>query len=116
MPIKLTAIKSKNPKNKYKVILDVMHGDADMYEKVEVTCKNEADFEKKMLAMKDKPMGGSEGGDEDEYAKWLEDTFGEGYVPYDKIFSGTSNHASVNSIEGFFYDENGVKWKAEVTA
>ncbi|MFK5173346.1 hypothetical protein ACI3QN_12605, partial [Propionibacterium freudenreichii] len=73
MPIKLTAIASKNPKNKYKVIVNVMHGDADFYEKVELTCKNEADFEKKMLATNNQPLDGSAGGDEDEYTKWLED-------------------------------------------
>lgn len=116
MPIKLTAIPTKSVKNKYRVVLECMHGDADKYEKIEVTCKDESDFEKMMLAKKTQPLDGSAGGDEDEYTKWLEDNFGEGTVPYDCIYSGTNNHAKVTRMDGFYFDENGVKWKAEVTA
>jgi hypothetical protein len=115
MPIKLTAIPKKTKKVTYQVIVEMMHGDADLTERQTITCKDEADFVKKMTAVKTQPMGGSEGGDEDEYAKWCEENFSD-YISFDKIFSGTSNRAKVQSVEGFFYDEHGMKWKAEVTA
>lgn len=116
MPIKLISIPKKAPKNKYHIVLKVMHGDADFYEDIEVPCKDEAEFEKIMLAMKDQPQDGSSGGDEGKYAKWLEDNFGEGTVPYDQKYEGTGNHASVKSANGFYQDENGIKWKAELVA
>lgn len=116
MPIKLTALSRKAPKNKYHIVLHVMHGDADFYEDIEVPCKNEAEFQRMMLAMKNQPRDGSSGGDERKYAKWLEDTFGEGYVPYDQKYEGSGNHAKVDRATGFYHDVNGVKWQAEVVA
>jgi len=116
MTVKLTPIQTKTPKNKYHILLHIMHGDADFYEDIEVPCKNEADFERKMLAMKDQPMGGSEGGDERKYSKWLEDTFGEGWVPYDQKYEGSGNHAKVDRATGFYFNEHGTKFIAEVVA
>ena len=115
MPIKLTAIPTKNPKNKYEVVLRVMHGDADKFEDIKISCKNEEEFTKMMLAKKTQPLDGSAGGDEEKYKQWCEDNFYD-YVPYDCIYRGSSNHAKVDEISGFYYDQNGTKFKAEVTA
>jgi len=115
MLVKLTPIPTKNnPKNKYIVVLNVMHGDADKYEDIEITCKNSADFEKKMLAVTNQPLEGSAGGDEAEYKKWCEDNFGEGYIPHDCIYRCTGNLVKVKSIEGFYYNEYGIKFHAEL--
>lgn len=121
MPINLIAVPNKMPKdnapkNKYHIILKVMHGDADFYEDIDFPCKDATEFEKIMLAMKNKPRGGVSGGDEGKYVKWLENNFGEGTIPYDKKFSNSDCRADVDRAGGFYYDENGIKWKAEMAA
>lgn len=115
MAIKLTRIKTKAPKNKYKVVVKVMHGDADFYEEFSIDCKDDKEFTKIMTSVKNQPLDGSAGGNEEVYAKWCEDNFGEGTIPYDRKYSGTGNLAKVESVEGFYYDANGVKFEAEVT-
>lgn len=115
MPIKLTAIPLKAPKDKYEVVLRVMHGDADKYEDIKISCKNEEEFTKMMLAQQTQPLDGSAGGDEKKYRQWCEDNFYD-YVPYDCTCSGCGILSKVDGISGFYYDQNGTKFKAEVTA
>jgi hypothetical protein len=112
MNIKLTPIPVKNKKEKYEVVLRVMHGDANKYEDIKIPCKNQEEFIKMMNAPKSQPLDGSAGGDESEYSQWCEDNFSD-YVPFDCIF--IDNRAKVDLVEGFYYDKKGVKFKAEVT-
>jgi hypothetical protein len=104
-----------NPKNKYLVVLRCMHGDADKYEDVKLYITAPAAFEKAMRAKATQPLDGSAGGNEKAYVKWITENFGEDSVPRDCIYSTTGHRAKVEDIKGFFYDANGVKWKAEVT-
>lgn len=114
MPIKLTRIKEKRPKNQYMVVVEVMHGDADKDELIELECDNEAHFMKMMSAMDCKPLCGAEGGDEEEYGNWCDEYFGEETIPRDCTCDGQVL-SDVRYVDGFYYDKDGVKWEAEVT-
>jgi len=111
--IKLTPVKHKtNPRNKYEIELSLMHGDADKYEKAVIPCKNEAEFLRRMEALKNMPLSTAAGGNK--YEKWCEDTFSD-YIPRDCIYGQCRDcSATIDMFEGFYWDEHGTKYHAGV--
>lgn len=111
MSIKLTPIKTRTPKDQYRVVVHFEHGDADSTSTEEFKAKDEADFISMMKAKKFAPMPEAEGGDDDKYEAWFENHF-HGDLPHDVIF--TDCRARVGCVEGFYYDANGVKFEASI--
>jgi hypothetical protein len=112
MKIKLTPVSIKKaPKDKYFVEVRIMHGDADHYDNDLYPCEDEAEFKKIMSAFKDMPKPEAEGGG-DEYCEWCDNLLGEYFVPHD--VSGYDCRATVRSFKGFYYDEHGAKFEAEL--
>lgn len=112
MSIKITPIDTNTHKNKYHIEVECMHGDGDKETYHTYKCADAADFKRVMTAMKYMPLPSSSGGDASAYNKWCEETFGEGFVPWDVIYTDTLT--SVEHLTGFYYDENGVKYSAEI--
>jgi hypothetical protein len=111
--IKLTPVEVEySPKDKFIVVVTFMHGDADKYDYEEYECKDEADFRRIVDKLNDAPQNPSEGGDDDAYDEWALETFTyEDFIPYDVVYPGK---CSYDGFEAFYYDSNGVKFKAEI--
>ncbi len=102
----------KNPKDKYCIELNLMHGDADKYENVVVKCKDEAQFEKRMEALKHIPLPTGAGGEA--YEQWCEDNFGD-YIPSDCIYGQNRRcSAAIEGFTGFYWNPDGIKHYADV--
>lgn len=113
MTIKLTPIGlPQKPKNKYNITVKCMHGDADAFTDEEYDCVDEADFIATMSAFNNMPQPTAEGGNEDAYDTWCADTFGEDCIPWD--VTGYDCRSTVRKLSGFYYDENGTKFGAEL--
>jgi hypothetical protein len=111
--IKLTAIPNKkNPKNKYFIVLDIMHGDADFDEKVEYPCKSKEIFIDKMKLLEKRPLDTGAGGNQTVWADFCENNFSD-YIPHDKTVD-CQWHAAISDFCGLYYDENGVRWLAKL--
>ena len=106
MKIKLTQIKPKFT-NKFVIIVSCMHGDADAYTDEEYVCKDEADFIRIMSAPECEHDSCS---NEDVYRSFCTDLFGDDFIPFDVVYQ--DSHASIESVEGFYYDVDGVKSEA----
>ena len=108
MKIKLIPIPVvKSPKNKYIIDVWFMHGDADAYTSEIYACKNESAFLRVMESFKNKPDCRTC----NQY-DWCTTTFGEGFTPYD--ITCDSYLADVSTLTGYYYDENGIKFEAEL--
>jgi hypothetical protein len=106
-------IKTRNPKNKYLIIAEAMHGDADKYEKVEIGPFSKSQIKeieaiinlfKKMKKYDCDPNGyyNIEGFEEFYSDCWPSDCTCCDYP------------ASFKSYEIFFFDENGIKYQVKV--
>jgi hypothetical protein len=100
-------------RNKFVIEVEFMHGDADAYSTEECACKDEAEFTKIMEGLKNVPQDPGSGGDDDEYRDFFSNLIGEDFVPGDS----TTDHqflAAYDGHTGFFYDQNGNKFEAEI--
>jgi uncharacterized protein YeaO (DUF488 family) len=113
MKIKLTPVKPKY-RNKYIINVKFMHGDADAYSTETYVCKHQDDFIRVMSLDRQWPDGCR---NEATYDEWCDNLFGE----YDDCFvpgDCTCDHqvrAQIESFTGFFYDEDGNEFKAELS-
>jgi hypothetical protein len=82
MKVKLTPI-TPPYKNKYVIVVNFMHGDADAYSDETYVCKDKADFIRVMSQEHQAPEDPGAGGDEDAYDAWCADLFSEDFVPGD---------------------------------
>lgn len=117
MNIKLTPIpQKKKPKNKYLINVEFMSGDADHFETVKYWCKDEEDFKNTIGKIEEgiEKYRYSRHANEDEYDAYWYEVFGEDFVPYD-VTSQCDYKAATDRYEGFYFDEHGVKFKAELT-
>jgi len=99
-----------NPKDHYQIELTLMHGDADKYETITINCNTEKKFLKMMDALKNMPTPTSMGGTT--YETWCMDNFGD-IIPHDCKY-GYEVSATVDSFEGIYWDQLGVKYHAGV--
>lgn len=111
--IKLTPVEHpKNPKDKYEIELNLMHGDADKNENVVVKCRDETAFMRMMEALKNIPLPTGAGGKS--YEQWCENVF-QGWIPSDCIFGQHQRcSAAIEGFTGFYWNPNGIKHYAEV--
>ena len=108
MKIKLKPVKPKF-KNKYVIVASFMHGDADAYTDETYVCKNEGDFIR-IASASEGPQEPGSGGDEDAYNTFYASLFGQDFVPCDCTCQDYP--AAFQSMEGFYYDNEGVKFEA----
>lgn len=84
---------SKPKKQKYSIILQLSHGDADHHEDFTIDCISEKHFIQLMNDLETEPPHPSGGGD-------------------DVVYQGMP--CQIDSFEGRYFDENGEKWVASV--
>ena len=108
MKVKLTPVKSKY-KNKYVIEVEFMHGDADAYTTESFVCKNEADF----IRIISNDVSSLNRHKEDEYDEQMTKLFGEDFCPCDCTCE--DYRASIQEMNGFYYDVAGTKFNATLT-
>lgn len=100
-------------KNKFVIVVNFMHGDADAYTDETYVCKNEADFIRVMSAP-DGPQDPGAGGDDDEYRAFYKNLFKtDDFIPTD--ITCDDYPATIQDFEGFYYDEAGNKFEATLS-
>lgn len=116
MKIKLTPIPipvKKVPTRQYVLEVKFMHGDADLYTDETYVCEDENDFKRIVSKLNCCPPSPACGGETKNYKAWeIEAFLSEDFIPWDK--TGYDCPASYDGFKGFYYDENGVKFKAEI--
>lgn len=105
-------VKKTTPKDRYFIILEIMHGDADFYEKIKYPCKNEAEFVSKMLALADMPLASGSGGSDKIWSGFCETNFSD-YIPTDKTSVGQYT-ACIDDYSGLYFDKNGDEFVAKI--
>lgn len=109
MTVKLKKLKPEYT-DKFVIVVEFMHGDADAYTKEEYVCKDEADFIRVMSAPEG-PQDPSSGGDEDVYREFYADLFkDDSFVPGDCTYLDIP--ACVYGWESYYYDKDGTKYEA----
>jgi hypothetical protein len=99
-------------RNKFVIEIVFMHGDGDSYSTEECPCDDGAEFTKIMKGLENVPQDPGSGGD-DAYKDFFTDLIGEDFVPGDV----TRDHqflAAYDGHSGFFYDQAGNKFEAEI--
>ncbi len=100
----------------YHAVVSVYHGDADKDEEFTIECKDRADLVRVLNAVTNVPTNGNAGGDESEYRKWCDETFGEDMMPYDCIYDSSGNLAAYDGIKAFYTDPNGQKFAVQLAS
>jgi hypothetical protein len=91
-----------------------VHSDSDTYDYESYKCKDEADFRRVVSSLNNAPLSPHQGGDIEEYDKWELETFGrEGFIPLDIVFESKCTY---DGFEAFYYNEDGIMFKAEIIA
>lgn len=114
MKVKLTPLPPKKiPTNRYILHLEFMSGDADHYDIEKYYCDDEEDFKRLFTKVTEGIKELKYNYDRDEQMAYWYKIFGDYMeVPHDVTCEGYP--ARMTNIQGFYYDENGVKFKAEV--
>lgn len=112
MKYNLVRIKTKAPKLMWEVNVCFMHGDADAYDVEKIRFANECEFFEKVEILKDRldykqknhnaAINSNEAWAK-EHEEWIN-------IPWD-VTSGHNYRASIDWIDCFYYDEDGIKFK-----